>query len=1035
MPPTGQSPQKQGPSRRAVVAAGAVGGAGLALGLGGVARAATLEATAAAAATDTEAVIRSASLTVRVGTAFPRIASYTARATDRTLYAQEDAVTQLLVNNTPYTPRVTSRTESDRIAYTLTLDEGPRIDAEIAVEDWTVTFRVTAIHDTDALRVRTLQIPGLQLVSVRSTQDSATLATARVEIDKAKSGDATVRVTTDSRPDETAAGIAYAVAHTSELGAAVENNASYDYPSRTPGANWENGRFWRQVVQRDGYVKAGISNGQWTYRADTAADDDTEPLPWAKVIVTGDRNGDGVVDWQDAAIAFRDIAHTPLGADRQYQRVVAHITYNIGSVAGNPFLVTLDHVKRIHLATDGLRQFTLLKGYQSEGHDAAHPDYGGHYNERAGGLDDLNTLVRTGKKWDSDFAVHINFTESYPEARAFSEQLVDKTNKQWAWMDQSYRINNRWDLVSGGTEKRLKQLRDEVDDGLNTLYVDVFRDSGWIGDRFQRILRDQGWQVTTEWGHGLERSALWAHWANDVTYGADSSRGVNSRLIRFMRHHQKDVFADKFPLLGTARLGDFEAWQNKTDWTAFYRLIWSHTLPVKYLQARAIKTWADDEITFFGAGDTKVTATADGTRTVTTDGRTVLTGDTYLLPWDPRRALDPAKLYHYNPEGGSTTWRLPRAWAASRTRVALYRLTDQGRVFVAHVPVTGDGTVTLKADPDQPYVLYKDRADLDRDPLWGEGTPVRDPGFNSGSLHGWTVTGACAVERSATGQYEAWAGTDGAAASLAQTLRGLRPGQSYVASVQALVGDTAGERRTATLEITTAEGSREVVMESSTAVNKQSCDLKLNTRFQRMFVHFTVPEQGGDVTLALKVADGPARVAFDNVRVARATLPATQPGTLVHQDFEDVPDGIFPFIASTSRAHLAEKHAPYTQAGWNGTKTDDVLTGNWSLKARLTGTGLVYRTIPATVPFTPGKRYKVAFLYQSETTATWTTAVDEPAARTLRSDALARTTEGTAEFAYEFTAPDQGDAWVGLTSNASDGGAVVIDRFTVTELD
>ncbi|MCQ4214681.1 endo-alpha-N-acetylgalactosaminidase family protein, partial [Streptomyces longispororuber] len=656
------------PTRRTVVIGAALTAA--ALTAGSPARAATLDATPAAPqATDTENVIRSGALTVRVGTAFPRIASYTDRATGNTLHAQEDAVTQLLVNDTSYTPRVTSRTEADRITYRLTLDEGPRIDAEIAVDGWTVTFRVTDIRDTDALRVRTLQIPGLQLVSVRSTQDSATLMTARVEIDKAKSGDSTVRITTDSRPDETAVGSAYAVAHTSELAAAVENNTSWDQPARTPGTSWENGRFWRQVAERDGYVKGGISNGQWTYRADSAATDDTEPLPWAKVIITRDRNGDGVVDWQDAAIAFRDIAHTPLGADRQYQRVVAHITYNIGSVAGNPFLLTLDHVKRIHLATDGLRQFTLLKGYQSEGHDAAHPDWGGHYNQRAGGLDDLNTLVRSGKKWNSDFAVHVNFTESYPEAHAFSEQLVDKTNKQWAWMDQSYRIDNRRDLVTGGTEKRMKQLRDEVDDGLNTLYVDVFRDSGWIGDRFQRILRDQGWQVTTEWGHGLERSALWSHWANDVTYGADTSRGINSQLIRFMRHHQKDVFADKFPLLGTARLGDFEAWQNKTDWTAFCRLIWSHTLPVKYLQAYPIKTWAEQEITFFGPGRTSVTATADGTRTVTTDGRTVLTGDTYLLPWDPREATDPAKLYHYNPKGGTTSWVLPRAWA-SRNRVA-----------------------------------------------------------------------------------------------------------------------------------------------------------------------------------------------------------------------------------------------------------------------------------------------------------------------------------------------------------------------------
>ncbi|MFB6557113.1 endo-alpha-N-acetylgalactosaminidase family protein, partial [Streptomyces sp. NPDC056405] len=370
-------------------------------------------------------------------------------------------------------------------------------------------------------------------------------------------------------------------------------------------------------------------------------------------------------------------------------------------------------------ATDGLRQFTLLKGYQSEGHDSAHPDYGGNYNQRAGGLADLNTLLRAGKKWSSDFAVHVNATESYPVAHAFSDTLVNKDDKQWDWLDQSYRIDARRDLTAGTIAARFAQLRRETDPALNTVYLDVFRESGWNSDRLQRHLRDQGWQVATEWGHGLERSALWSHWANETDYGPDTSRGINSRLIRFLRNHQKDVFADKWPtLLGAPRMGNFEGWTGKNDWHAFHAIVWNDALPAKYLQAYPIRTWTDHEITFEGPTRTVVTD-ADGVRRITTDGRPVYDGGSYLLPWEPRRATDPDKLYHYNPRGGSSSWQLPRGWSGA-SAVHAYRLTDQGRADETRIPVTG-GRITLTARPATAYVVYRTKAPAQPDPHWGEG--------------------------------------------------------------------------------------------------------------------------------------------------------------------------------------------------------------------------------------------------------------------------------------------------------------------------
>ncbi|GGU83948.1 hypothetical protein GCM10010211_57420 [Streptomyces albospinus] len=1020
-----------GPSRRQIVAATALAGVAGAVPLG--------THPAAAAPRPAEAVLRSAALAVRVDTAFPRIVSYTDRATGAVLHAQENPVTQVLIDGTARTPQVTHRARAgrpDRAAYTLAFDGGTTVDVEIAVTGPQVTWRVTGITDTPALRIGTLEIPGLALLAVRSDQPGATLLAARLQLDKAKSGDTLVRITPTTPVEAAPTGCAYAVVATDHLAAAIETNTVQDHP--TGDTAWENGRLWHRTRQGDGFVAAELVPGQWTHRATGQPLDATEPLPYATVIVTGDRNGDGRTDWQDAAIALRDIMVVPLGADTQHLRVVPHIPFNFASQATNPFLATLDHVKRIALATDGLRQFTLLKGYQSEGHDSAHPDYGGNYNRRAGGLADLNTLLRAGRKWHSDFAVHVNATESYPVAHAFSEKLVDKNDKQWDWLDQSYRIDARRDLVSGDIAARFAQLRKETDPALTTVYLDVFRESGWNSDRLQRHLRDQGWQVATEWGHGLERSALWSHWANETDYGPDTSRGINSRLIRFVRNHHKDVFADKWPtLLGAPRMGNFEGWTGKTDWHAFHTIVWTDALPAKYLQAYPIRTWSDHEITFEGPTRTSV-SDADGTRKITTDGRLVYDGGSYLLPWEPRSATDPAKLYHYNPRGGQSSWQLPRGWSGAPA-VYVYRLTDQGRTEQTRVPA-GGGRITLDARPGVAYVVYRSKAPAQPDPDWGEGTPLADPGFHAGNLDRWQVTGPATVQISRSGDYELVIGP-GAAATVGQQIARLAPGD-YAASVQVEVGASAGERRRAGLAIRTADGiTADNWTETSTAGNYVAADRKSGTRFQRLSTRFTVPEGGGPVTLALTAAAGRARVRFDNVRITPA--PRTgRPGTLVHEDFEHVPQGWGPFVkgdaggSTDPRTHIAQRHAPFTRRGWNGKAIDDVIDGGQSLKSRGENTGLVYRTLPHTVRFTPGRRYRVAFRYENEQAGqyAWVTAVDEPAARELSRTPLPVATQ-PATWTYEFTAPDRGEAWVGLRKTGGDGTAeFVLDAFEVTAL-
>lgn len=1022
------------PSRRVLL--GGMSAVALAASLG---RHAPADA-APGATEDTTKVLRSDRLEVTVGTDFPRIVSYRERSGNAVLHGATDPVDHILINGTKVSPKVTLEASSSRAMYRLTTPVGSRIDAEITVDGWGVEWRITDIREGGDERIGTLQIPQLRMIALRSDQPGAQLRCGRIELDQAVEGDVVVKPAADADPESTARGGAYGVVATDELGAALETNVVYDVPSSEDKTTWENGRLWHQLRRRGEHTETGFTPGQWTIRPERSTEEQMEPLPWVRVILTQDRNDDGAVDWQDAAIALRDIAVVPRGGDEQHLRAVAHIPFNFGSQATNPFLHTLDQVKRINLATDGLRQFTLLKGYQSEGHDSAHPDYAGNYNTGAGGLEAMNTLLDKGSRWDSDFAVHVNATESYPEANAFSETLVDTEDRQWDWLNQSYRIDARRDLVSGDIAQRFADLRKEAHPGLNMLYLDVFRESGWNSDGLQRILAEQGWLITTEWGHGLERSALWSHWASETTYGPDSSRGINSTLIRMVRHHQKDVFSDRYPtVLPTAQIGNFEGWQGKDDWNVFYEMIWTHQLPAKFLQAFPIKTLAKDEVTFFAPQAAVTSRSESETQVIEVDGVEVLRGRAYLLPWEPRDLTKPTKLYHFNQKGGRTTWTLPSGWRSSK-RVHVYRLTDQGRERVGSLPVRS-GKVTLEAEAGQPYVLYRKPVPAQKDPRWGEGSPLRDPLFLSGELKDWKVRGKASVERNGRGQYELHL-PKGPKTVVSQRLGRLEPGH-HVLGVHVEVGAKAGQSRRTEVAVRVGKDVSSRWLERSTAQNYVQADVKHDTRMQRVLVPFTVTRRQDRVTVELSAEAGSARVAFDGVRVDRAEQATTRDGAVAFEDFEHVPYGWGPFVKGDAggntdpRTHVAMRNEPYTQRGWNGKVIDDVLAGERSLKSRGENLGLVYRTVPHTVRFEPGRRYEVRFDFQCDTAKEyeWLTAVDRPEAKVLEWKAIPKVTK-TTTMKVEVEAPAEGDVWVGLRKLTKGGSAeFVLDNFEVRERD
>ncbi|MEC0230758.1 endo-alpha-N-acetylgalactosaminidase family protein [Paenibacillus alba] len=960
--------------------------------------------------------IASSVLSVDLDPAFPKVNQYTWLANGAVLYGSEDTLNQIYINGTAYTPTVAfSSPTSNTALYTLTIAAiQVVITLQMKVVNNTLLFDITNIAENGTTKVNTLEIRNHNLLSVRSTQTGASFAGNKMYTAVSGTGDTIKSVAGSPTADAAPVDYMYAFVNTNQLAGGLWTNSVYENSDN-------NGRVKEQTTAKTGYSRTGLWSGAWIYRANGMTDADS--LPSAKVVITPDANSDGSVDWQDSAIAYRSIMNNPVGADKVPDLVVQRIPMNFASQATNPFTKTLDETKRVYNATDGLGQMVLLKGYGSEGHDSGHPDYG-DIGQRQGGAADMNTLVNAGSAYNALFGVHINATESYPEAQAFNETLVNKTSPGWDWLDSSYYINKRYDSTSGSRLARLQQLKNQVPN-LGYIYIDVWQSNGWDSRKAAKEVNSLGWPLATEFPSDHEYDSIWNHWAVDYNYGGTDTKGFNSQIARFIRNHQKDTWIARDPLLGGTELSAYEGWQGKTNFDAMIAMTFGTDLPTKYLQHFKIMKWTPGTINF--ENNVSVSSTS-GTRVITKDNRTILNGGAYLLPWSPTTE---DKLYHWNSSAGSTTWQLPASWAGLST-VKLYQLSDQGRQLVSDLAVTNN-QVTITASANKAYVLYKGAAPANTAVNYGEGSGVADPGFNNGNLSAWTVAGSGAsVQRNANGQQELQIGTSTGTTSVSQTISGLTPG-SYYASVYV----STGGGRKAYLGVNNYGGADvNTYANSSLWKNYIQADSKRDTMMQRMYVWFDVPAGSTTATLYLKSDAGTTAVTFDDVRIEKTVQTPNPNHDYFVQDFENVPDGWFPFVKGPAggtndpRTHLMKLHAPFTQKGWNGKTIDDVLNGSWSLMAHKESAGLLYQTIPQTLRFAPGAAYTVTFSYENQAAGDYAFVVGDGTA-VVSTTSLGTVTSPTT-FSKVFTASASGNSWIGIQKTNGNQTDFIMDDLKVT---
>ena len=900
--------------------------------------------------------IASELMTVEMDRNFPRVIGYEL-ATGEQVTGQEIPVHQLEINNKLYTPKVNSEVEDDAIVYHITEEETKiSFDVVFSVEKNVLLMEIKNVKEPQD-QLYTLNFPGHSLVSMSSEDEGASLTVNNFQRETKYN---LSTVTVSKAYSETS----LAVLSNHQAAAAISGDS---YKNRHEIAY--------RTFELDDHTSTGLWMNEYTYRGldgeliDYIAEDgSTHHTPWTKIAITTDRNSDGKVDYQDGAIALRDdCMKRKIGADEAVSSWNM-IAMNVGSQAQYPFLRILDNVKKVSLATDNFKQNIYIKGYQSEGHDAAHPDYA-NYNQRAGGLTDFMTLLENSEKYNTTIGIHINQTEVYPEAPQYGKLKTDLAG--WSWYDSSLQIireNDGLDKTEEGMDGRLAKLYDQDTEGLlDTTYVDVFFGTRWpMYKLVQNIIgMDRNIGLGTEY---VDEFVSYSTFAHHIV----SDFGGAGNLVRFVNHNQADIFVNHPLFRGASSRNNDEAgingWQTAKNLNNALQAFYEKILPNKFLAQYPVMQYENDTKAVLGENNEVVTEMKNGVNVITKDGAEVANGNKIFIPWEMDGTED-GKIYHWNREGGTTTWTLPLSWD-DVTSVMMYELSDQGKGQAVSLKVS-DGTVNINAKAKTGYVIYKSKAknyETADKMEWSTGALVKDMGFDSHNFDEWTkvstaqTTDHIVIENNTLGNSHLYikGKNDG---TVTQTITGLKKGQTYSASVWCIVSSG----RKASIEI---KNGREVVsnyMTESNVINSVCHSDKYQTPAQRMEVRFVA--KGNSVVLSLKAESGnssDAYVDFDDVRIVevkQSTNPKPQE-YIYWEDFENVDQGMGIFVSTvdsannslSDRSHLAQLNPV------NPEYTTDVIDGEFSLKVRASD---YVRTIPATMRLEPNTEYTIGMLYKA----------------------------------------------------------------------
>jgi endo-alpha-N-acetylgalactosaminidase len=876
--------------------------------------------------------IQNGGLQVILDSNFPRIVEY--RLNGKRLSGGHKSYHYVTVNATDY-PAAASVIKKTTEALTYRLEiPGADVSCDVIYavhSDGVVEMSIRNIKENSGL-VYTIGFPQQMLISARSDQPGAALAASSGGYDKF------INLSNRGVAKDVDSICSIPVIVNNELAASMCNNVIGNLAEFT----------YRSIDLPVGSVATGFWNSDFMYRGidgrQMFADEDL----WCKIVLTEDTNEDETMNWQDGANALKRLVFNKIHGGQVIRNSFIHIGYNFASVVQQPFLKVADNLKRLSNCIDGFGQIFLLKGYANEGHDSGHADYA-DINRRAGGENDLRILTQECRKINTVFGVHINHSEAYPEAKMFNDEVMTNLNA-WLWLDQARNIRRHKDICDGGMDARLDEMFNRAP-GIEFVYVDTYRDGRWAAAKIASSLVDRHNAIlATEAGYALERWSAWSH-------GTVFADGIH----RFVYHQQKDVYK-KSELLrgGYDHNSSFMSWHGGNNINTVVKQFYTEQLPQKYLMHFDIRHMDSSKVVF---SRDVFAENKEGVNKIYKDGRLIASGDMVFIPWYARdsRTQDPdeaCKIYHWNPMGGQSTWKVPGSWE-DQSNVMLYRTSQTGRELLTTIPVV-EGHVSIDAEANTPYVIYKGDSKVETiKTVWSVGSPITDTSFNSRNFSIWAKSSSASDtshiriedDDNGTAILVISGGNDG---QVQQTMTNLQPSVKYRASVFA--GSKNGKR--ATIKVVTPDGKTHVNYTENTSIPCFLVHHCTNGRkVQRKWVDFTMPnsaETTARIVLAASNSGENGKVEFMETRIVETSAPVLSEGYVAWEDFENVDQAFGIFIPEKSEqySHLSQYHEGYTS---------DTISGEWSLKMRTS-----FRTTPSTLRLLPDTSYVIQFSTQQK---------------------------------------------------------------------
>lgn len=935
-------------------------------------------------------VLKSGSLEIALAPEFPKVLQYRLPAGEMTGSAATAAGTVEL-NGKAAVCRITSKMKAPSLAtYTLDFpDERIAVEMIASSADGYLELQIGRVAEKGTVKLRTLAFPNNPLLAVSTGAAIAVCHATNTNDQFGATFRERIAPLAELKPGDADTGN-YLFLSSGALAAGIGSNNFTDV----------NRTAWK-VTESNGVKTCVAQNPVWEVRK---FDDEPLPaeLPWVRVFVTADLNGDAGADWQDAAIAFRRGMPKPFGHETVRTLVGENIAMNFASGAQQPFLRILDEIKKIELATDGLPNQILIKGFSSEGHDSANTDYAGNWNERAGGLKDLNFLLDNAGRHHARIGIHVNATEAYPEARRYRPEILRRNSQGglvggWAWLDHAHMLDKEQDVRSGQLFRALEQMRKDLPK-LDCLYVDTYWENGWPAAQTARKINSLGLPMYSEGDCCLDPWIVWGHW-----------RGTKHTIQRFLWFSDRDLFAND-PILrgGRADTDGFMGWQNQHNFNNFITRTFSARLPAKFLQHFELLRWVPGESAGFGGGVNVAKSGAEVS--VSQDGRLLMTwtgggeNSNLFVPWPPDK---PEKIYMWSDNGGEIIRELPPGWPAEG--LALYQPSDRGRGDKT-IMTAKDGKVAIKLPAKTAFVLYPKVAAA-RPPMnWGEGGHLVNPGFDSYDLTGWQGGANARVEADKNGNPRPL--ISGGKCGISQALNGIKAGQTYAATVWA----QAAGGGSASLEVRCDDKVHAVSTDRFNIRHSAPNDSRSGTFYQRLRVVFTAGQQN---TIGLIGDPGSGTVEFDDVRVVETAVSPAAASHTFWEDFEHVETGGYgPFTCCPGeRTHLSESNPPHTK---------DTINGRYSLKSR--DNGCVLRTIPSSLRLKPATLYRISCLTLGQ--GRITALAKGRTVLELKFPNLPNNQPGAVN--GEFVTRDDPESYLALFRDGGD--AIVIDDLAVDEL-